>query len=183
MTAKVVRQAFEEANVNPPYILESPVIPFGRAQANVPEEELLLKDTESFAGPCPSVIEHPTIHSDGRVTGCAVVFARECEALTFGNVQESSFAEVLKKMESNALANWIHRIGVVELKHVIEANSDLRFPDQYVNICHLCGDILSNQQALEVLDRLKIGPRHSVNLETEDPTHANSAQQAVEEYR
>jgi 4Fe-4S single cluster domain/Iron-sulfur cluster-binding domain len=183
LTSKVVRQAFAEANVNPPYILESPVIPFGRAQVNVPAEELMLKDTQNFAGPCPSVIEHPTVHSDGRVTGCAVVFARECEALTFGNLHESPFTEILKKMESNALANWIHRVGVVELKQVIEANSDLRFPDQHVNICHLCGDILSNEQALEVLDRLKIGPRHSVNREAGNPTQPGSVELAVKEYK
>jgi len=145
---------FEKAGVAIPWMVESPIIPFGRAEENIASTELRLQSVANFAGPCSSLTENPTVRPDGQITGCAVVFGEECPPLSFGRINQASFASALDRMDSNPLAQWIHKVGVVELKRLIEEVSPIRFPDSYVNICHLCGDILSNPEALGVLDEL-----------------------------
>jgi MoaA/NifB/PqqE/SkfB family radical SAM enzyme len=157
-TPSAVREGFEAEGINPPWLLESPLIPLGRAEENISFDELLLQPLEDFKGPCPSLTEHPTIQPDGQVTGCASVFARDCSPLVFGDIRENTLGEVIERMDNNTLAAWIHKVGVVELKQLIEANSTIVFPDRYVNICHLCADILNNAEARVVLDELGLGP-------------------------
>lgn len=157
-TPHSVYQSFEAAGVSTPWLLNSPIIPYGRAEENMPAAELLMQPVENFAGPCASMTEHPTIQADGRVTGCAVVFAGACARLAYGNVHEEPLGAALDRMNTDMLAAWIHRVGVVELKQLIEANTPLIFPDRYVNICHLCGDLLSHPQVLSFLASSGFGP-------------------------
>lgn len=157
-SSRSVREAFEEAGVQPPWMLDSPIIPFGRAETTIDFDRLSLQPVENFAGPCPSMTQHPTLQSDGQVTGCASVFARECSPLSFGRIQDSSLNEIFERMDKSTLAAWIHKIGVVELKKFIEEHSSISFPDRYVNICHLCGDILNNPEALSFLESVGLGP-------------------------
>ncbi|HKP71519.1 MAG TPA: radical SAM protein [Pyrinomonadaceae bacterium] len=151
-------EAFMEAGQPVPWIINSPIIPFGRAEENISAGELTLQPIANFSGPCPSLTENPTIRPDGQVTGCAVVFGQECDALSFGDVSRESLSDVLDRMDDSPLAKWIHNIGVVELKTLIESNSSLRFAERYVNICHLCGDILGNPEAVAVLNELGLSP-------------------------
>jgi hypothetical protein len=156
-TPRAVYQSFEQAGVSPPWLLDSPIIPYGRASDSFPASELTTQPVENFSGPCNSLTEHPTIQADGKVTGCAVVFARECSPLEFGSIHDDSLGKVLDAMNEDMLATWIHRVGVVELKRFIEANTSISFPERYVNICHLCGDILSHPEALEFLNASGFG--------------------------
>lgn len=151
-----VREAFEKADVPIPFLIESPLIPFGRAEESLPYHELLLQPVENFDSPCPSLTLNPSIRSDGNVTGCAVVFGDDCAPLAFGNLERESLGAALDRMQADPLAAWIHKIGLVELKRLIEANTSIRFADRYVNICHLCGDILSNSEALAFLRAVKL---------------------------
>ena len=153
-----VTREFEQAGLSVPWIIESPIIPYGRAEEGFAEDELALQPIMNFAGPCHSLTENPTIRPDGQVTGCAVVFGQECAPLSFGQISQEPLSDALDRMDSNSLADWIHKVGVVELKSLIEATSSLRFENKYVNICHLCGDILSNPEALLVLRELGLTP-------------------------
>jgi Radical SAM superfamily len=154
-SSRTLRRAFDEAGVGIPGLIESPIIPYGRAAENISPRDLLLRPVEDFAGPCPSLTEHPTIRPDGQVTGCAVVFGQECSALNYGYIQDEEFSTILDRMQTDPLARWIHNIGVVELKRYLEVNTPLRFADSYVNICHLCGDILGNKDARVYIDALR----------------------------
>lgn len=157
-SSRAVSEAFLDAGLAVPWIINSPIIPFGRAAAGVGVEALSLQPVRNFAGPCSSLTQHPTIRPDGQVTGCAVVFGQECAPLSFGDVSREALSHALDRMNADPLASWIHQIGVVELKHLIESNSPVRFADRYVNICHLCGDILSNPEAVAVLRELGLLP-------------------------
>lgn len=151
-------EEFEAAGVDVPWVIESPIIRFGRAEDNIDASELVLQPIMNFAGPCRSLTEHPTIRSDGQVTGCAVVFGQECAPLAFGQISREPLTDVLDRMDANPLAKWIHTVGVVELKSLIEATSSLRFDEKYVNVCHLCGDMLGNPEVPVVLQSLGLSP-------------------------
>jgi MoaA/NifB/PqqE/SkfB family radical SAM enzyme len=149
--AAAVHQEFKAAQLAMPYVYESSIIPYGRAGDTYPNEELNLKPVEEFSGPCPSLTKNPSLHANGNITGCSVVFGQECNTLSFGNIHENSLTEIYDRMLESPLATWIHKVGVVELKQLIEANTQIRFKSQYVNICHLCGEILNHNEALKYL--------------------------------
>lgn len=161
LNSKSVLEYFRNVHLPPPWIFESPVIPFGRAAENIDENEYMLQDIPIEPTPCKSMKMHPTIQADGLITPCAALFAHECAALDFGNLHEKPFEEIMDEIESNALVNWIHSVGVVALKQTVEQNSDIVLGKRYANICHLCHDILSRQDVLRLLDNLGIG-RHSL---------------------
>ncbi len=151
-----INKAFQEAGMKSPWMLESPLIPFGRAEDHIPHEELLLRPLDQIDGPCPSMSIHPSVRSDGKILGCSVVFGDECDALCYGSVNGGRLKDAVERMQSSPLAAWIHKVGVVELKKLIEKNTDIKFAEEYVNICHLCGDILSNEEAVDFLQAIQM---------------------------
>lgn len=154
ITKRLVMEHFEEAGIPIPPIIDLPVIPFGRGSLNYSASDLDLVPYGDIAGPCPSMSRHPTIQADGTVTGCAVVFAKDCPPLGFGNINETAIPVIADRITESPLAVWIHKLVVVALTQLIEGNSGVRFGTHYANICHLCGDILNNKEALAVPGRL-----------------------------
>jgi hypothetical protein len=150
-TCRAIRDVFVAAGMAVPFLVESPLIPFGRAEEGRLKDDLVLQSVDRFAGPCLSLAEHPTIHSNGAITGCAVVFGRECAPLTFGRVGADPLALALDRMDADPLVAWIREVGVVEMKRHLEASTSIRFAERYVNICHLCGEILRNPEAVSAL--------------------------------
>lgn len=152
VTPQTVRAAFHEAGIPAPVILVSSIVPFGRAamsqRYNQPPAP---RELPELVGQCESMMRHPTILSDGRVAGCGSVFSRECEPLIFGSVFDSTLTAVIARIEQAPLSNMIHRLGLGAMKELIEANSELRFDGPYVNMCHLCGDMLQNATAVKTL--------------------------------
>ena len=154
---KEVVQSFAAADIPLPLIRESPLIPFGRGKEGILANNLLLRSVSDLSGPCPSMTKNPTVHPDGTLSGCASILSRGCRPLTFGNIHQAPINSLIGEMDSHPLAAWIHKVGVVELKYLIEANTSLRFQDEYVNICHLCGDLLHNRDAVDYLKGIGIG--------------------------
>ena len=154
---KEVVQSFAAADIPLPLIRESPLIPFGRGKESIPANDLFLRPVSDLSGPCPSMTKNPTVHPDGTLSGCASILSRECRPLTFGNIHQYPINSLIGEMDGHPLAAWIHKVGVVELKNLIEANTSLRFQDEYVNICHLCGDLLHNRDAVDYLKGIGIG--------------------------
>lgn len=150
-TPRTVREAFAAAGLPVPFILDGAIIPYGRAVDQAGADVLRLKPVEELDDPCPSLGRHPTVEPDGYITGCAVVFARDCPALRLGRLPESSLGAALDRLERDTLFDWIRTRGVVQAKRHLEAHSDLRFDEAYVNICHLCGDLLSQPRAVALL--------------------------------
>jgi hypothetical protein len=138
-----------------PFIAVTRLIPAGRADA-APADALLLQPVDALDGPCPSLTEHPTVFEDGTLAGCASVTNRHCPDLQFGSVLDGAPETAFRAMHDAPLSAWIHRLGVVSLKTLIEHNSAIRFQDRYVNICHLCTDILTNPEARQVLAGLGV---------------------------
>lgn len=147
--ARNVRAAFDAGEALP-LMRETPVIPFGRRSA-FERSDLSLRPLDQIAGGCPSVTRNPTVHSNGSLTGCAVVFGRELSALTFGDARTEEMPELFRRMDEHPLAAFIRSEGPVALKQMIESHSPIRFESRYVNICHLCGDILGNAGAQQFL--------------------------------
>jgi MoaA/NifB/PqqE/SkfB family radical SAM enzyme len=143
---------FQQQGKIPPYICaEYYFIPFGNADINFDLSEFQLTNIDNLRGACPSVGDHVCIHPDGTVTPCAMVFSLYVEALHTGNVYNDSLSDIMERINNNRLVQWLAVHGIVELKDIIEENTDLRFSNKYVNICHLCAELLRNGEVLTFL--------------------------------
>ena len=136
----------------PPYIhAEYYYIPFGNAGINFDLSDFQLTDVNNLNGICPSAGNNICVHPAGVVTFCAMVFALHIESLHIGNIHHDSLADIMKKTENSRLIQWLAVHGIVALKEAIEQNTDIRLPNKYVNICHLCCCILRHPEVLQFL--------------------------------
>lgn len=136
----------------PPYIhTEYYYIPFGNAGTNFDWSDFQLIGVSNLQGSCPSAGNNICVHPNGAVTFCAMVFSLHVPALHIGNVYHDSLANIMEKVHNNCLVQWFSKYGVTNLKEIVESNTDIRLADRYVNICHLCCDLLRNPKVLQFL--------------------------------
>jgi MoaA/NifB/PqqE/SkfB family radical SAM enzyme len=147
-----ILQHFKEHHHIPPLIHAGYYfIPFGNAEANFDLSDFQLTDIANLQGACPSAGNNICVHPSGAVTFCAMVFAPHVNALHVGNVYHDHLADIMQKVENNKLIQWLSEYGIVALKELVEKNTDIRFANQYVNICHLCCELLRNPKVLQFL--------------------------------
>jgi MoaA/NifB/PqqE/SkfB family radical SAM enzyme len=87
---------------------------------------------------CTSIIEDISIHPNGDVKVCCGHAMIESQDLTAGNLNSDSFKNILYKAQRN-LGYWlIHSVGPTKLL------TDIGVEGDYTNICHACGELLTN---------------------------------------
>lgn len=143
---------FTEHRQPPPYIhAEYYFIPFGNAEFNFDLSDFQLINVEHLRGACPSAGNNICVHPNGTVTFCAMVFALHVKALHIGNVYRDKLQGIMQRVENNRLMQWLAVHGIVALKEAVEQHTDIRFADRYVNICHLCSEMLLNPKVIQFL--------------------------------
>jgi MoaA/NifB/PqqE/SkfB family radical SAM enzyme len=148
-------QYFKERNQSLPYIhTENYFIPFGNAEENFDLSDFQLTDVGNMRGTCPSAGNNICVHPSGAVTFCAMVFSLNVRALHVGNIYRDSLAEIMQRVENNRLMQWLAIHGIVALKEAVEQHTDIRLADKYVNICHLCSEMLLNPKVLQFLQHV-----------------------------
>ena len=101
------------------------------------------------------------VHPDGVITGCSSVFAAQRPALAGGRMPADSLDQALGRLAADPLIAWIQHAGPVALKQLVERRSALRLPEEAVNICHLCGDMLGRPDVLAVIRQALPAPARS----------------------
>ena len=154
---QAIVQYFIKHSQAPPLIhAEYYFIPFGNAGTNFDLSDFQLTNVENLKGVCPSAGNNICVHPTGEVTFCAMVFALHVKALHVGNVYCDNLAEIMQRTKNSRLMQWLAIHGVVALKKAVEQHTDIRFSDKYVNICHLCSEMLLNPKVLQFLQQAKI---------------------------
>jgi len=149
---KDIVRYFNERRQPAPYIrAENYFIPFGNAGNNFDLSDFQLTDVDKLRGACPSAGNNICFHPTGVVTFCAMVFALNVGALHIGNIYRESLTEIMQRVENNRLMQWLSIHGVVALKDAVEQHTNIRFSDKYVNICHLCSEMLLNHSVIQLL--------------------------------
>ena len=138
----------------PPIHMEYYYIPFGNAGVNYDLSDFQLKDVNNLKGTCPSAGNNICVHPNGAVTFCAMVFALHVKALHVGNIYSDNLAKIMQRVDKNCLMQWFAVHGIVALKEVVEQNTDISFADKYVNICHLCCEMLLNPKVRQFLQHI-----------------------------
>jgi pyruvate-formate lyase-activating enzyme len=124
-----------------------PVYPFGRAQEQVPESELYLRPGIPML-PCPGPAL--TINPAGGAMPCCNP-GGEGELLRLGNIRDHSLAELRQRFHRDPVLRIIHEHGPGYFVAAIrERGLGHKLRDEYVGVCHLCGQIAADPELAAV---------------------------------
>ncbi|MFP5221408.1 MAG: radical SAM protein [Acidobacteriota bacterium] len=119
----------------------------------IPDEELLYpQDDMHWMRPCASILQRVIILPDRRLSICCGMISRAVPEITFGPLGERSLEELIIEAHQDLVVNWLAMEGPYGMMQFIRERAPrLRFRQRYVNICHLCGEILTRPDCREVL--------------------------------
>lgn len=122
--------------------MEMPLIPDGRGR-ELPESDLFLQDTMP-TGRCPAA--SLTIDPSGEAMTCCNG-AGKCSALKLGSVKEKSLSELEYRFASDPLIGYLRQKGPAGLREYMDEDCVQEIDGKkYVNECHLCLEIFSNEK-------------------------------------
>ena len=101
---------------------------------------------------CDSVLNDVIVSPDGKLEICCGVTNQLAPEYAFEGIDEHGLMGLLKKANDDLIVNWLALEGPYGMKKYLEKKDPtLKFDKKYVNNCHLCGDILSNNKARQLL--------------------------------
>lgn len=127
-------------------ISSGPVFPTGRAAKELPAEDFFYAG--SADGSCHGVL-HLTVNGRGNVYPCCAG-ADQTEWLRFGNVRDSSIAEIAERMNASTLLRMLVFLGPKSFVPILE-EAGIDVGDRFSNICHMCWEIFSKPERGRVL--------------------------------
>lgn len=151
-------EQFEGFKIPVPQIQYTPIIPFGRAKENYYDAIKLHDNDGTHNGICHSIMRHPTIYPNGQVAACGVIFGSTNKVLQFGNIIDETLSTILERMNYSPFANYISHFGLNKLIEQLPEENKIEIGSCHENICHLCGDILHNEDAVKYLKEIDYLP-------------------------
>lgn len=121
---------------------------------NIPDEELLYPDCDDhWRGPCSSILQRIIVTPDKKLHICCGMISRAVPEICFGPLGAKSLDELIVEAHRDLIVNWLALEGPSGLMHFIrERAPEIRFRPRYVNICHLCGEILTRPDCRAVIE-------------------------------
>jgi hypothetical protein len=127
-----------------------PVQPEG--MEDIADEDILYPPMDCWTKPCASILQRIIITPRKELSICCGMISRQVKEITFGTLGPSTLEELIVRAHSDLIVNWLALEGPVGLMQFIRQKApEIRFRAQYVNICHLCGEILTRPDCREVL--------------------------------
>jgi len=142
-TSRLSKIIEEIEDTNPWFVrfVEMPLVPSGRASLFSEDEFIYSVDIPDL--PCPAA--SLTINSKGKAMACcngAGIF----KYLQVGDIFIDSLTEIEYKFASDQLINFLRNKGPYGcLKFINETDRHFVLNKKYVNVCHLCIDLFSNE--------------------------------------
>ena len=116
-------------------------------------------DTSSSDACYKRIYHDVTVFWDGQVYPCCSVYNRETPGISYGNVFDSSLAEVWDRIEGSLFLRMIKRDGFRELHRFVaerdpELAETLESRDGTIGPCHLCHLIMGDDRTSRRIHRL-----------------------------
>ncbi|MCU0492603.1 MAG: radical SAM protein [Chloroflexaceae bacterium] len=144
------------AHNNPPnnVISFGYTLPIGWQSEELTSADLLYASQEHVEGPCTSVLESIVISPSGDVAICCGIGSEEIPETRIGNIHTTPLIDILDAGNRDVMVNWLALEGPAAMKAYIQHEApDIPFDEQYVNMCHLCHDILTRPECRSVLEQ------------------------------
>ncbi len=146
---------FDPSKPNPKNNLVSTgyTVPVAENMHKIPDEEILYPPScDSWKSPCKTILQRIVVTPRKELSICCGMIRRNVEEVIFGNLEESSIEELILKAHNDLIVNWLALEGPYGImRFILEKRPDIKFREQYVNICHLCSEILTRRECRSVL--------------------------------
>jgi hypothetical protein len=131
-------------------------VPVGwQSQLLVDEDLLWNENLDCWKTLCSSVLERIVITPQGKVAICCGIGSNEIPETIVGDVNDKPLLEILMSANKDLIVNWLALEGPYGImRFVQDRRPEIKFRDRYVNICHLCHDIFTNNEVRTLLQSL-----------------------------
>lgn len=143
-------------------------VPVAENMHLIPDNEILYPEiSNQWKGPCSSILKHVIITPRKELSICCGMIPRKVKEIFFGPVKNSTdLKKNIVAAHQDLIVNWLALEGQYGMmKFILSKDPDISFRKKYVNICHLCSEILTRDDCRAVL--MKYGHEKSFELSME----------------
>lgn len=141
----------------------SPVVPLGRALAEVPAAEYYLSPNGA-QGACHTLL-NLTVRSDGSVFPCCAG-SEENPSLSLGNIKNTPLDVVVRNAELNFMVKRLVHAGPASWFNILkEAGLEHKIKAEYTNICHACSQLFGDPEVVAVIRKHVLKEQQQVYAE------------------
>lgn len=148
-------------------IMETNVLPLGRALRSIKREELSTSCEQRLAQPCPFVIRSPAVTPDGLVSACCGFGATNRNGFDSmflaGNLQEEGLNKIIERIENDLLFNYLSIDGPYSLMKLLQKEFNFAGSARYGSICDVCHS-LTDERVREALGKVLPKTKTSILL-------------------
>ncbi len=146
---------FDEKKKNPDNNVVSTgyTVPIEKDMHLIPDEEILYPPSPThWQRPCSSILSRIIITPHKELSICCGMIQRDVPEITFGSLDEYKLEELILIAHKDLIVNWLAMEGPYGLmKFIQQKDTTISFRKNYVNICHLCAEILSRDDCRQIL--------------------------------
>lgn len=119
----------------------------------IAEDALLYPEGDQhWKQPCTSILQRVIIMPDRTLGICCGMISRAVPEIAFGPIGEKSLEECIVEAHNDLIVNWLALEGPIGIMQFIRQHAqDIPFRTRYVNICHLCGELLTRRDCRAVV--------------------------------
>ncbi len=133
----------------------------------IPDEEILYPPSdECWKGPCATILERVIITPRKELSICCGMVPRKVQEIVFGTLNEHTLEELIVMANKDLIVNWLALEGPYGLmKFILQKDPTIPFRKRYVNICHLCSEILTREDCRKILSEFAHEKAAEISLE------------------
>jgi len=160
---------YDPEKPNPPNNLVSTgyTVPIAENMHLIPDEEILYPQRDAgWTKPCSSILQRIVITPKKELSICCGMVPRKVPEIVFGTLDEFSLEELIVKAHEDLIVNWLALEGPFGMmQFLLKKNPNLPFRKQYVNVCHLCSEILTREDCRTLLKEHAHEKKFELSLE------------------
>jgi len=146
---------FEPGKKNPDnnVISTGYTVPIADDMHLIPDEDILYPELDThWKEPCSSILQRVIITPRKELAICCGMIPRKVQEIFFGPLNGMRLEEAIVAAHQDLIVNWLAFEGPYGLmKFILSKKPDIVFRKKYVNICHLCSEILTRSDCRAVL--------------------------------
>jgi hypothetical protein len=119
----------------------------------IPDDEILYPESDHhWKGPCSSILQRVIITPRKELSICCGMIPRKVQEVFFGPFDNLNIEEAIVMAHQDLIVNWLALEGPYGImKFILGKNPNIPFRNKYVNICHLCSEILTRSDCRDII--------------------------------
>ncbi len=164
---KLARFDPRKKNPNNNVISSGYTVPVADDMHLIPDDEILYPESDfQWKEPCSSILQRVIITPRKELSICCGMIPRKVQEVFFGPLDKLSLQEAIVTAHQDLIVNWLAFEGPYGImKFILSKSPNIAFRKRYVNICHLCSEILTRNDCRAILSEFGHEKSLEVSLE------------------